>query len=245
MREYLRPYYGQLALMISAAIAAVSAEIAIPLLTKSVIDSADRAGHPGLLLPLGLAAIALGAIQAGLNFYRRWPARRRGRHGEDDARRSLPSPAAAEPAFHDSWQSGQLLSRATNDLSTIRRFAGLRRGVLHHQHLDFLLDRGAADPAELVARAADRLLFLPVAVLCLRFEKRYRVLSRLSQDQQGDLATYVEEAATGIRVLKSLGRRDEAAARHLRRPGSSTGPRSTRPGCAARSGQAWIWCRTR
>ena len=58
-------------------------------------------------------------------------------------------------------------------------------------------------------------LFLPVTALCLRFEKRYRVLSRLSQDQQGDLATYVEEAAAGIRVLKSLGRRDEAAARHL------------------------------
>jgi ATP-binding cassette, subfamily B, bacterial len=58
-------------------------------------------------------------------------------------------------------------------------------------------------------------VFLPVTVLCMRFEKRYRLLSRRYQDQQGDLATYVEEAASGIRVLKSLGRRDEAAARHL------------------------------
>jgi len=40
------------------------------------------------------------------------------------------------------------------------------------------------------------------------------VLSRRAQDQQGDLATYVEDAAAGIRVLKSLGRRDEAAGRH-------------------------------
>jgi ATP-binding cassette subfamily B protein len=40
------------------------------------------------------------------------------------------------------------------------------------------------------------------------------VLSRRAQDQEGDLATYVEEAAAGIRVLKALGRRDEASARH-------------------------------
>ena len=40
------------------------------------------------------------------------------------------------------------------------------------------------------------------------------MLSRRAQDQQGDLATYVEDAAAGIRVLKSLGRRDEAAGRH-------------------------------
>jgi len=40
------------------------------------------------------------------------------------------------------------------------------------------------------------------------------VLSRRAQDQQGDLATYVEEAATGIAVLKALGRRGQAQARH-------------------------------
>jgi ATP-binding cassette subfamily B protein len=40
------------------------------------------------------------------------------------------------------------------------------------------------------------------------------VLSRQVQDEQGDLATYVEEATTGIRVLKALGRRDEASAQH-------------------------------
>ncbi|HEX9529296.1 MAG TPA: ABC transporter ATP-binding protein, partial [Streptosporangiaceae bacterium] len=45
-------------------------------------------------------------------------------------------------------------------------------------------------------------------------EKRYRVLSRRVQDQQGDLATLIEEGATGIRVLKALGRGPQAAARH-------------------------------
>jgi len=52
--------------------------------------------------------------------------------------------------------------------------------------------------------------------VCMRFERRYRVLSRQVQDQEGDLATVIEEAATGIRVLKALGRGRQAAARHGR-----------------------------
>ena len=120
-----------------------------------------------------------------------------------------------EPAFHDTWQSGQLLSRATNDLATIRRFAGFGVVFFITNTWTFLLIVGLLINLNWWLGLLTGLLFLPVAVLCLRFEKKYRVLSRLNQDQQGDLATYVEEAATGIRVLKSLGRRDLASARHL------------------------------
>jgi ATP-binding cassette subfamily B protein len=116
--------------------------------------------------------------------------------------------------FHDDWQSGQLLSRATTDLSAIRRFAGF--GIV------FFITNVATFVA--VIALLIRLnwwlglltgcIFLPVVAICTRFERRYRVLARRAQDQEGDLATYVEEAAAGIRVLKALGRRDEASARH-------------------------------
>ena len=39
MREYMRPYYLYMFLMVTAAILAVSSEIAIPLITKSVITT--------------------------------------------------------------------------------------------------------------------------------------------------------------------------------------------------------------
>src|SRR5258708_25261021 len=120
-----------------------------------------------------------------------------------------------EPAFHDSWQSGQFLSRATNDLSTIRRFAGFGVVFFITNTWTFLLSVALLIGMNWWLGLLTGCLFLPVFVLCLRFEKRYRVLSRLSQDQEGELATCVEEAAPGIRVLKSLGRRDEAGARHL------------------------------
>jgi ATP-binding cassette subfamily B protein len=216
MREYMRPYYLTVALMIFAAVLAVSAETMIPLLTKSVIDGAIAHGNGRELLPLGLAAIALGTLQAGLNFYRRWSLAGAVAGMEktirDDVYHHL---QRLDPAFHDSWQSGQLLSRATNDLSTVRRFAGFGIVFFITNVWTFLLIVALLIHMNWWLGLLTGCLFLPVAALCLRFEKKYRVLSRRYQDQTGDLATYVEEAASGIRVLKSLGRRGEAATRHL------------------------------
>ena len=216
MREYMRPYYLYLFLMVTAAILAVSSEIAIPLITKSVIDSVVVKGIRSELVPLSLAAMGLGTIQAGLNFFRRWSVSGAVTGMEKTVRDDLYHHLQRlDPAFHDSWQSGQLLSRAVNDLSTIRRFAGFGVVFFITNTWTFLLIVALLIKLNWWLGLLTGVLFTPVAILCLRFEKRYRVLSRQYQDQTGDLATYVEEAATGIRVLKSLGRRDEAAARHL------------------------------
>jgi ATP-binding cassette subfamily B protein len=58
-------------------------------------------------------------------------------------------------------------------------------------------------------------MFAPVLVFCTKFERRYKVLARRAQDQDGDLTTLVEEASSGVRVLKALGRGPEAAQAHL------------------------------
>jgi ATP-binding cassette, subfamily B, bacterial len=216
LREYMRPYYLTITLMITAAILAVTAETMIPLLTKSVIDGAIVHGSKGRLLPLGLAAVALGTLQAGLNFYRRWSLAGAVNGVEKTIRDDLYHHLQRlEPGFHDYWQSGQLLSRATNDLSTIRRFAGFGVVFFITSTWTFLLIVALLISMNWWLGLLTGCLFLPVGVLCLRFEKKYRVLSRQYQDQTGDLATYVEEASAGIRVLKSLGRRNEAEAKHL------------------------------
>jgi ATP-binding cassette subfamily B protein len=124
-------------------------------------------------------------------------------------------------AFHGHWQSGQLLSRVTTDLSSIRRFSGFGMlflvinvvqltvvtAVLLHMYW----------PLGLVVAAAA----VPIIYLSMRFERAYVVVSRQVQDEQGDLATLAEEGAVGIRVIKSFGRarhvsdRYDAAARQL------------------------------
>ena len=213
--EYLRPYFWPLVAMLAAAITAAAAEIAIPLLTKAVIDGPIEHGNARALLPLGLAAIAFGVTEAGLNLYRRWVQASAVTGMERSMRDSLYAHLQRLHAgFHDEWQSGQLLSRATTDLSAIRRFAGFGIIFFITNVVTFVAVIALLIGLNWWLGLLTGCVFLPVLVICTRFERRYRVLSRRAQDQEGDLATYVEEAATGIRVLKALGRRDEAAARH-------------------------------
>jgi ATP-binding cassette subfamily B protein len=215
MREYLRPYYGRLIFMIVAALLSVSAEITIPLLTKTVVDSAIRHANRTLLIELGLAAVAFGLFQVFLNFFRRWIQSYAVAGMEKTMREDLYAHLQRlDTGFHDSWQSGQLLSRATTDLSAIRRFGGFGVVFFITNIWTFLVVVAILIHLNWWLGLLTGAVFVPVFLLCLAFEKRYRVLSRRVQDEQGDLATYIEEAATGIRVLKALGRRREAEARH-------------------------------
>jgi len=214
-RVYLRPYRWQLAVMLGCAIVAVGAEIAIPLLTKSMIDGAISQGERSLLLPIGAAAVGLGIGQALLNFLRRWMQA----NAVTGMERAMRADIYAHlqrlpPAFHDEWQSGQLLSRATTDLSAIRRFAGFGTIFLVTNVVTFIAVVVLLIRLNWWLGLLTATVFLPVVAASTRFQQTYRVLSRRAQDQQGDLATYVEEAATGIRVLKALGRGDEAAGQH-------------------------------
>jgi ATP-binding cassette, subfamily B, bacterial len=214
-REYLRRYYLQLALMLAAAITAAGAEIAIPLLIKGIIDGPIAHGNARALLPLGLAATALGVLQAALNLYRRWVQASAVTSLEQSMRDALYAHLQRLHAgFHDDWQSGQLLSRATTDLAAIRRFAGFGTIFFVTSVVTFVAVVALLIRLNWWLGLLTGCVFLPVVGLCTRFERRYRVLSRRAQDQQGDLATYVEEAATGVRVLKALGRRGEAAEQH-------------------------------
>jgi ATP-binding cassette subfamily B protein len=215
LRGYLKPYRTQLIVMFAAALGAVAAEIAIPLLTKAVIDGAIAHGDKSLLIPLSLAAIALGASVGGLNMIRRWIQSGAVANIEKSIRDDLYAHLQRlQASFHDDWQSGQLLSRATTDLSSIRRFAGFGLIFLVTNVMTFVAVVALLIHLNWWLGLITGVVFAPVLPVCFRFEKRYRVLSRRVQDQQGDLATLIEEAATGVRVLKALGRGRQASARH-------------------------------
>jgi ATP-binding cassette, subfamily B, bacterial len=212
---YLRPYLPQLAVMLAAALVTVAAQLTIPLLTKSVIDGAIAHDRRGLLIPLSLATIGLGLAEAAGMLIRRWVQGGAVTGIERAMRGDLYAHVQRlHVRFHDAWQSGQLLSRATTDLSAIRRFAGFGlvffvTNVVTFTAVVILLIR-----LNWWLGLLTGCVFAPVVAVCTRFERRYKVLSRRAQDQQGDLATYIEEAAGGIRVLKALGRCGEAAGRH-------------------------------
>ncbi len=207
LRRYMRPYVGSLAIMGSSAIVGVFVSLSIPLVTKAVIDGpiADHEYSP--ILPLGLLALALGVVEAALVLVRRWVQARAVLGFETAVRDDLYQHMQALPMeFHGRWQSGQLLSRVTADLSALRRFMGfgllfLIINILQLTVVTILLLR-LYEPLGLVVAVSA----VPIILLSKRFETQYVVVSRRVQDQQGDVATAVEEAAVGYRAIKSFGR---------------------------------------
>jgi ATP-binding cassette subfamily B protein len=197
--------------IVTSSIVSTAAQVALPLIVKTVIDGPlhdlDRAGIARWsALAAGLAAIEI-ALAYGRRTLLAVVATGLETRLRDDLYAHL---QRLDVGFHDRWQSGQLLSRATTDLSVIRRFVGFGAvffvliavqvaaifGVLLSLNVWLaLLTFGAA---------------LPVLVLCHRFQRAYHDVVRRIQDQTGDLTTTIEEGAKGIRVLKAFGRSSEA-----------------------------------
>jgi ATP-binding cassette subfamily B protein len=204
--------------MTAAAMCSELAPAAIPLIAQRVVDDAIRTHDRGALYPLAGLALLLGALEALAVLVRRWVMSRAALGVETDLRRNLYGHLQALPvSFHDRWQSGQLLSRATEDLATIRRFLGFG--------LVFLVVNST------VCVVVGVLLFFsywPLALLVLafaapfvvvikRFELRYSAVSRRAQDLNGELTSNVEESAAGITTIRSYGRRTLALGRFLDR----------------------------
>ena len=209
LRPYLRPHIWRLAMMFGSSVIGVGVSLAIPLVSRSVIDGPVNRREIDLLVPLGLLALTLGVTEAGLIFIRRWVQSRAVSGLETALRHDLYVRLQALPMeFHTRWQSGQLLSRVTVDLSTIRRFMGFGLLFLVINILQLIvvtiLLLNLYWPLGIVVLAAA----VPIIWLSLRFEKRYLAISRRVQDQQGDLATHIEESALGFRVIKAFGRRE-------------------------------------
>ena len=207
LRSYLRPHARTLAIMLGTALVGVGLAIAIPLVTRAIIDGPVAEGRIGMLLPLGLLALALGVLEAGLVFWRRWIQSSAVLEIETAMRRDLYDRLQHLPmSFHTRWESGQLLSRATTDLSALRRFSGFGMLFLVINILQLVVTTGVLLamywPLGLVVAAAS----VPIVWLSMRFEKAYVVISRRVQDEQGDLATLAEEGAVGVRAVKSFGR---------------------------------------
>jgi ATP-binding cassette subfamily B protein len=207
MAPFARPYRGLIALTFIGALLASLAQLTIPLVTAAIVDGPLADGDRGALVPLLSLALLFGIAEAALFYLRRWAANKSCLRLERDLRDTLYARLQRLPvSFHDRWASGQLLSRAFSDLSTIRRFFGFA-GVF----LAVNLMMCAVVLVLLVITywplgVAVALTTLPLTVIGLHWERRYNLQSRAVQDEQGEIATDVEEALQGIRVIRSLGR---------------------------------------
>ncbi|GAA3847653.1 ABC transporter ATP-binding protein [Saccharothrix violaceirubra] len=214
---YLKPVRTPVLLSMVAALLAMLCGLGTPLMTQSVVDGPIAHRDPaGLIWPIGVVLL-LGLGEAALFYARRKLIAGPAADVEARMRMDLYGHLQRLPvAFHDRWQSGQLLSRATGDMSTVRRFVGFAIVFLVVNSIVVLTGLGVLfwlSPAlGLIVVACT----LPLVALSYLFETRFKVVARRAQDQTGDLTTVVEESVLGIRVLKAFGRGPHLAKKFLR-----------------------------
>ncbi|RSM76034.1 ABC transporter ATP-binding protein [Kibdelosporangium aridum] len=204
---YARPWRRYLVVAIIATVGGMAAGLTIPLMIQSILDGPIAKGDTtGLLWPV-LGVALLGSAEAGLFYFRRKVLARPTTHIEAQMRRDLYAHLQRLPvAFHDRWQSGQLLSRAVTDLSTIRGFIAFVAIFLVVNSLTLIGGLIVLFSLNFWLGLTVLVAALPLIAISTVFERKYKVVARLAQDQDGDLATTVEESALGIRVLKAFGR---------------------------------------
>lgn len=206
-RTYLRPYASRFVIMFVVALLGTGVGIVTPLITRALIDGPiARSDRPGLYA-LGALALAVGIVDAVLTFIRRWIVSVGTLGAETGIRLDLHAKLQRLAlGFHGRWESGQLLSRVMNDLSTMRRFLGFGMlfivlNILQITVVTILLVSMYWPMGVVVALST-----VPIVVVCLLNERVYTRLSRRIQDQTGDVASSVEESVQGFRVVKAFGR---------------------------------------
>ncbi|MGW2396701.1 ABC transporter ATP-binding protein [Kitasatospora sp. NPDC001664] len=214
---YARTARWRIAGSVTAALLASGSVLLVPLVLQRIVDGPIAHRDMSALWPLAGLLLLLGFAEAGLFGVRRVIVARPLAEVESAMRGDLYAKLQRLPvSFHDRWPSGQLLSRATSDMFTMRLFLAFPLVFLIVNSLVFLT--GSAMLFVLDWRLG-LIMLLPVAPLVLltsHFEGRYAAAARRAQDQTGDLATVIEESVLGIRILKAFGRHRTMAERFKR-----------------------------
>ncbi len=215
---FLRPYRWSLVVSIVLAVASQASSIGLVLVTGSVIDRAIVPHDRGELWTLIGIAMALGVIKALLMMGRRFISGWQALGVEFDMRNALYSKLVRLSfAFYDGHQTGQLMSRATVDLQSVRFFLGYGL-IFFFQHVLTIVGVSAVMlyldwQLALVALAPTPL----IVAIAYRYSHVSHPILRDVQQKMADVATVAEENVVGVHVVKAFAQEDAELAKFSRR----------------------------
>jgi ATP-binding cassette subfamily B protein len=212
---FLRPYRGQVIVSTLLAIGSQVAVLTIPYLTGRAID-ATRAGHrdrSALMLDAGLI-VAAGALQGALMFWRRFLAGRLSLAVEYDLRNAMYRHLQRLSfGFYDRHQTGQLMSRATVDLQSVRFFLGYGL-IFFSQNVITVVIVVAALVAIDWQLALIALAISPaMMVAAYRYSRISHPVLKDVQQRIADVTTHAEENIVGVRVVKAFAQEERETRR--------------------------------
>ena len=203
---FLRPYRWGLIWSGLLAVVALTMTAAIPWLTGRAIDQM-REGDQSGLNALAFAVLGAGVLRMALTVARRLIAGRVSLGVELDLRtRMYAHFQSLELAFFDHQQTGQLMSRSTVDLQSVRFFLGYGLIFMLQSGLTIVLAAVAMFLTE-PGLAAISLAPVPVVVfVAARYGRMARPALQEVQQRIAELTADVEENVSGVRVVKAFAR---------------------------------------
>ena len=236
---FAKPVLPRLALGAASALVASLLALSIPLVLEVLVQGPIASGDLSQLAWGAALILVLGLLEALMVWLRRWFVLGPSTSVEYDMRTSFYERLQRLPvAFHDRWQSGQLLSRMMQDISMLRRWLAFGLVLLVVNMLTILVGMVLLFRWHWALGLTFLVVCAPLWYAGYRFEKTYGTLARQSQDQAGDLATSVEESVHGIRVLKAFGRGKHALVKFARQAETL---RETELSKARAVGWIWFW----
>ena len=236
---YAKKALPRITLGIVAAVAAHAFALAIPQVLRDLINDLESVRTLEALYFSVVLVLIMGILEAAMVLLRRWLVLTPGTFVEAGLRSTLYAKLQDLPvSFHDRWPSGQLLSRATQDLSLIRRWLSFGVVLLIANAITIIAGLAILFTFHWLLGLIFFIISIPIWIQGFRFEAKYGSIARLSQDQAGDLATSVEESVHGIRVLKAFGRGDHAASKFAN---EARGLRSTELKKAGLIANIWVY----
>jgi len=188
--------------------------LSVSVLIQRAIDHAIVPKHVGALWPYVLGILGLSLARFWINFTRRFATARIGVRLEAQLRQMLYEGYLGFPrAFYDLHPTGQVVSRATNDLFPIRYFIGW--GVVQGFQSAMMITGGVIVLALVNPRLT---LYSAVATpligfVAWRFAHLVMPISRRVQAAKGDVTEAADEAVVGIEMVQAFGREDDVRGR--------------------------------
>jgi ATP-binding cassette subfamily B protein len=201
---FLRPYRKGAIWSFALAFGALIGTVLIPYLTGVAINAVRAHKHHELIL-LALAIVAAGLARLVFSALRRLVAGQVSLAVEVDLREALYGQLQRlELSFFDRQQTGQLMSRATVDLQSVRFFLGYGL-IFIAQSLVTILLAAVAMFALQPGLAAISLAPVPFVVLIAnRYGHKSRPAMQEAQQRIAELTADTEENVSGVRVVKAF-----------------------------------------
>ena len=208
--RFLTPYTGKVAVTAISAVGLMACSVTLPYLTGRVIDEVLQKGDRSALAPLVWAVVGVVVVRMGFGVLRRWVSGQVSLAVEFDLRgRLFAHLQRMSLSFYDRMPVGQLMSRATSDLQTVRFFLGYGLIFLFMQAFTLILITGILLWMNWSLALLALLMGPALLVVAWRYSRRSNPVLIDVQQRVGEVTEMAEESAVGIRVIKAFGRESD------------------------------------